>query len=399
MTWEVNPRDLTDRIARAAAIRSADVRDQRITLGALRGDLDAAPLDRDHDPACDHYAHCVFSLASGEGEVRTESPDAVGEEVLTVKSHTGVPITFSLEHLRGFNPSSIAAAPVEPVDSQFRMYGGRCLVLRNVLTLQECSCLIREMSRDMEPVTFRRDYRRNDRSIFDSPELADVLWQRVRPFASGLIINVDQDPARQRLLLDGVGGCPASADEECPEELRVGYGREGIWRPCGLNECIRFCRYGPGDFFRKHCDAPFCRSEDEQSLFTCMFYLDGGLQGGATRFLRIGGTAPGSDQFARAEDSDVLASVAPEPGMCILFFQPGLMHEGEDLKSGVKHILRTDVMFRRDADSKPVYSPRVAEARRLGRQAQDAEARGECDLACGLYRRAFKLDPRLERMF
>merc|ERR1712232_498847 len=237
-------------------------------------------------------------------------------------------------------------------DGQFRRYGGRCVILRNVLTPVECNYFIQEMSKDMEPVTFRRDYRRNERRVFDSPELANLLWRRVQPFTSGFSIHVDQDPAKQHLVADNAGDSGAEGSE-CPEELRIGYGREGIWHPQGLNECVRFCRYNPGDFFRRHCDACFCRSEDEQSLFTCMFYLDGGLDGGATRFLRIGGTAPKSDCYQLAQDDEVLASVAPEPGLCILFFQPGLMHEGEDLHSGVKHILRTDMMFRRDPDSKP----------------------------------------------
>merc|ERR1740121_2900851 len=130
-----------------------------------------------------------------------------------------------------------------------------------------------------------------------------------------------------------------------------------------------------------------------------MFYLDGQHDGGATRFLQVDQEMSLENQYKLANDNEVLASVTPEPGLCILFFQPGLMHEGEDLHSGVKHILRTDMMFRRDPDSKPLSSPRTAEARRLARQAQDAEERGECDLAVSLYRRAFKLDPKLERMF
>jgi len=129
-----------------------------------------------------------------------------------------------------------------------------------------------------------------------------------------------------------------------------------------------------------------------------MFYPDGQHDGGATRFLRIDGCLTEDNYLRPAAEGQLLASVPPEPGSCILLFQPGLLHEGEDLRAGEKHILRTDVMFRRDADTRPRLTAEQAEARRLLRQAEEAEAACECDRAVSLYRRAFRLDPRLERM-
>jgi len=249
----------------------------------------------------------------------------------------------------------------------------------------------------MEAVRYRYDYRRNDRCIFDSRNLANLLWNRIKPFATGLTLHVDQDPARQQLLNanEFVGEDKAGS---CPEELRIGLGNEGTWHPIGLNECLRFCRYNPGGFFRKHCDGQFRRSQDEMSLFTCMFYLDGDMEGGATRFLRPSGCFGEGDVYALAPDSEVLASLAPEPGLCLLFFQPGLLHEGEDIRSGIKHILRTDVMFRRDPDTRPQMKLHVAQALELVQQAQAAEERKDCDHAASLYRRAFKMYPEVERM-
>jgi hypothetical protein len=263
------------------------------------------------------------------------------------------------------------------------------MLLKNALTKPECRYLIEQMDKDMEQVRYRQDYRRNDRTVYDSPALTELLWKRVQPFCSGLSVCVDADPSKQRLLSEEAG--------DCPHDLRAGFGKEGVWHPTGLNECLRFCKYNPGDFFRKHCDGCFVRSEDEQSLFTCMFYLNGGFGGGATRFLGPSSSNIAS-QFKLADDSEVLASVAPEPGMCMLFFQPGLLHEGEDLHSGLKYLLRTDVMFRRDPATKVQRTMQQAKAMDLVQQAQAAEERGECDLACSLYRRAFKLDPDIEQM-
>lgn len=278
------------------------------------------------------------------------------------------------------------------------------MALRGVFTQEECRYLISNLtsSGDLEQVSYRHDYRRNDRCVFDSKELADMLWTRVRPFAEALAVSADpSDPSKQRLLRAEAAGESGSdgSPGECPEELQIGYGRGGVWRPVGLNECLRFCRYSPGGFFRAHCDASFRRSEEEMSLFTCMFYLDGGLEGGATRFLKFDRTLSPEASLLPAAEDDVVATVQPEPGLCLLFFQPGLLHEGEDLKQGVKHILRTDVMFRRDPGSGPQRTPQEEEAWSLAQQAQAAEAAGECDRACQLYRRAFKLDPKLERLF
>lgn len=311
-------------------------------------------------------------------------------EMRAVSHDGGKPVTFGLGPLREFDPGTVEVEPLEPVDSRFGRFGGRCLVLRHVLSPEECGYLIQEMSGDMVEVSYgRTDYRRNDRCIVESTELAEVLWRRVRPAVERLVVCVDpSDAARQRLLAEEEGG-------DCPAELRVGYGSEGVWRPAGLNECLRFCRYNPGGFFRAHCDGVFRRSEDEMSLFTCMFYLDGAMEGGATRFLHL----DGEQRLGPAPDDEVLASVAPEPGLCLLFFQPGLLHEGEDLRAGVKHILRTDVMYCRDPATKPLLSPQQAEALDLVQQAEVAERAKECDKAMRLYRRAFKLDPRLERMY
>mmetsp|Transcript_16670 Transcript_16670/g.37540 ORF Transcript_16670/g.37540 Transcript_16670/m.37540 type:complete len:335 (-) Transcript_16670:121-1125(-) len=324
-------------------------------------------------------------------------PDAQVEATSVEKYEGGRAVEFDLGLFEGFDASSVKVEAVEPIDRQFGRYGGRCLLLRNIITEQECQYLIREMSTDMEPVQYRHDYRRNDRCVFDSPELAEILWERVRPTAESLAVHAYDEPRRQRLLSEEETG---SQPEEgsCPEELQLQYGQEGIWRATGLNECLRFCRYTPGGFFRAHCDANFRRTDEEQSLFTCMFYLDSQMEGGATRFMRIDGVLTQENYLKLASDDQVLASVAPEQGLCVLFFQPGLLHEGEDLRGGVKHILRTDVMFRRDPDTKPQLTPRQAEALSLLRQAEAAEASHECDRAAQLYRRAFKLDPRLERI-
>merc|ERR1711879_257608 len=97
-----------------------------------------------------------------------------------------------------------------------------------------------------------------------------------------------------------------------------------------------------------------------------------------------------------APEDIVLASIPPAAGQCLLFFQPGLLHEGEDLLDGIKHILRTDVMYRRDPTTKPALNKEQQEGLDLVRQAEAATDAGDFDGACRLFRRAFKLYPELE---
>jgi hypothetical protein len=94
------------------------------------------------------------------------------------------------------------------------------------------------------------DYRKSDRCIVDSDELAAQLWERIQPFA----------PAVYRSR-----------------------------RAVGINERFRFLRYNPGDFFDRHRDGTYVRGlekgpehEGEVSMITVQIYLNGVAGGGAT---------------------------------------------------------------------------------------------------------------------
>jgi hypothetical protein len=137
----------------------------------------------------------------------------------------------------------------------------------------------------------RPDIRNNERASFDDVGLARALFERLRPHV--------------------------------PEVMRAS------WRAVGLKERFRAYRYDPGQYFAPHHDGCFRRDADEESLLTFLVYLDDGFTGGETRFIDHG------------------VSVAPKQGMALLF-QHHLLHEGVTLRSGTKHVLRSDVMYRRD---------------------------------------------------
>lgn len=102
--------------------------------------------------------------------------------------------------------------------------------------------------------------------------------------------------------------------------------RDGLWRPVGLNERLRFYRYTPGQVFKWHRDGSFVRNAKEHSTLTFLVYLDDDCDGGATEF----------------EDM----AVTPKRGTALVFTH-WMLHQGAVVTRGVKHVLRSDVMFRR----------------------------------------------------
>jgi predicted 2-oxoglutarate/Fe(II)-dependent dioxygenase YbiX len=131
--------------------------------------------------------------------------------------------------------------------------------------------------------------RNNARVIFDDPELAGLLFGRVRARVPGELMGM---------------------------------------HVVGANERFRGYRYHPGQRFAPHYDGSFIRSETERSLLTLMVYLNEGFEGGETALL------------------DLEETVVPRTGTALLFQHP-LLHEGCAVTRGVKYALRSDVMYRR----------------------------------------------------
>ena len=119
----------------------------------------------------------------------------------------------------------------------------------------------------------------------------------------------------------------------------------------GLNECLRFLRYDPGQFFLQHPDGDFRRGPRERpreiSFITLLLYLNEGYAGGHTTIWNaVGGQfGPWSDRPGRPRTDPGIA-VPPRIGMALLHDHI-LLHESPELRVGVKHVIRTDVMYER----------------------------------------------------
>jgi hypothetical protein len=144
-----------------------------------------------------------------------------------------------------------------------------------------------------------KDVRNNDRVMFDDPERAQALYERLSAHLSPLF--------------------------------------QKKWTPIGLNERLRLYRYDAGQLFNWHYDGHFARSNGERSMFTFMVYLNDDFEGGATSFSHVGYGVPSIGDMLR---------ITPAKGMALLFHHP-ILHRGDAVIAGRKYVLRTDVMYGR----------------------------------------------------
>ena len=169
----------------------------------------------------------------------------------------------------------------------------------NVYSRSECEALVARIDAAgpaLAPVTtargpvIRPDIRTNERVMFDDLDLAQGLFHRVAPHLPGELAG----------------------------------------RPLhGTNPRFRGYRYKPGQAFKPHYDGSYRKSETMESELTLLLYLNESFAGGETRFL------------------DIETDVHPRTGS-VLLFAHRVLHEGAEVTSGTKYVLRSDVMYGTD---------------------------------------------------
>lgn len=131
-----------------------------------------------------------------------------------------------------------------------------------------------------------KNIRNNSRIMFSDEVLAEKIWHKIQPF--------------------------------CIAEI-------GITKAFGLNEMFRFYKYEIGQKFKRHIDGSYQRNEQEMSLYTLLIYLNDDFEGGETTFDNL--------------------IIQPKIGSALIF-KHQLKHEGKEILSGEKYVLRTDIMYR-----------------------------------------------------
>ncbi|KAK9696000.1 hypothetical protein K7432_012697 [Basidiobolus ranarum] len=114
----------------------------------------------------------------------------------------------------------------------------------------------------------------------------------------------------------------------------------GTKKAVGLNDNIRLYKYNPGQKFDQHYDDSVKDSQGRTSEFTLLIYLNGvddtdfPLRGGETVFYSM-------------KPKDPPLSYKPIRGSALLHRHGAkcLLHEGKEVLSGVKYVLRSDLMY------------------------------------------------------
>eukprot|EP00928_Gymnodinium_smaydae_P054559 TRINITY_DN38308_c0_g1_i1.p1 TRINITY_DN38308_c0_g1~~TRINITY_DN38308_c0_g1_i1.p1 ORF type:complete len:260 (-),score=17.53 TRINITY_DN38308_c0_g1_i1:318-1097(-) len=114
---------------------------------------------------------------------------------------------------------------------------------------------------------------------------------------------------------------------------------------------VRLYKHAPGQHFAPHADGSFVDEDTgTQSVFTFLLYLNNVADGGRTCFFSgFVDSSPRSSDDMFKEKNLLLSSIAPvEPssGRALAFYHKHI-HKGEEVRSGVKYVIRLDVMYRR----------------------------------------------------
>ncbi len=210
---------------------------------------------------------------------------------------------------------AFALAPADPLPRDVPGYDvdapRHAKIVDNVITAADAARLIELAAGARDALTgiqgfspadlngrMQPDKRQSDRVMVDAPDLARQLFARLR--AALPTSTTDGDGAR--------------------------------WRLKSLNERLRFLKYSqPGDFFYPHTDGYFPRTRNERSFMTVLLYLNEGYRGACTTIYDVMGRP---------------LPVAPRTGMALVHDHL-VYHEVPPLREGVKHVIRTDVMYER----------------------------------------------------
>jgi predicted 2-oxoglutarate/Fe(II)-dependent dioxygenase YbiX len=178
---------------------------------------------------------------------------------------------------------------------------GDVVVLRNVLTPEECAAIIRVAEeRGFEKAALYNnhfsDVRKSQRCIVDSEVFVGALWPRLQH------------------AVPPKWGWQFVLDSQHP-----------------LNERLRILRYDPGDYFLPHRDGQYMSdSSGSISQITILLYLNEGYRGGYTEFKTTAGD---------------WCPVVTGVGDVVLMDQT-VSHHVPALLEGVKYSLRTEVMYK-----------------------------------------------------
>ncbi|EFC49721.1 P4Hc domain-containing protein [Naegleria gruberi] len=219
--------------------------------------------------------------------------------------------SIKVRQMFSYDRQSFELKPLEISGPFYEDSLNRLMVIPNFFSDDECRDLIKKCSnfQSLED-EYPKEHRNAMRELVTDNKLADLIFNRLK----------------NKIDLDQIGKSIAP----------YGLDSRGRWVACGVNECMRFSKYEKGEYFKIHTDGQFRRSENERSIYTLLIYLNQDFNGGETKFF----SDPNDDTF------NLHHTLKPSVGKLALFNQD-FYHEGCSVISGIKYILRTEIMYLR----------------------------------------------------
>ena len=272
----------------------------------------------------------------------------------------------------GVPPGAASSAVITKSYVDRERYGERAIVLHNVLSPDECSQIAELFTLlEVSEATSDKRYRNGMRCQVSSVPLAQLLFDRIRPFIadSTRVVTAENCSGFQQNTL-----------------------MIGDWHMEAVNDYLRLSYYAPEGHLGPHYDGEINPDANVCSIKTLLIYLNDDYVGGATNFVAehelYFDTAK---NIYRSPASAVVASVKGRRGDALVFDHK-LLHEGGILESGTKCIIQSELMYRR--------VDRMTAAEREGRawldKARTFEHERDGENAVRCYRAAFRLCPALE---
>ena len=191
-----------------------------------------------------------------------------------------------------------------------RLPGIDGFVVRGALTPEQCKAWIA----DAEAAGFEKNGHRitfagaRERAVMNDRDKAASLWDVLKPHLGPRLHVKDH-------------ACSFTGDH-VPES--------GTYDPVEISDFLRFSRYTAGGHFRPHIDTCYAKNAAEVGLMTILVYLDApAYEGGETVVY---------------DRSETPFTVVPETGMALVFHHH-IPHAGNVVRSGVKHVVRSEVVY------------------------------------------------------
>lgn len=246
------------------------------------------------------------------------------------------------------------------------------IIIDQLLTENECNDILSKSTDQYQTLKheFLEKDRQSERFLNINDNMANIIYHRISK-----IVHMENN---QKSLTP------------------YGFGIEGIWSPIGINPCFRHSKYvSPSNGFTFHRDTCYVHDRYHRSIFTLIIYLNDEFEGGETIFVQ-----PKTDRIIGEIVSEELKNgytelytFQPKKGSALLF-NHNVIHCGQPVISGVKHIIRTDVIFENttpELSQDYETSKYFIQAVEYYREANNQEMLGNVTLSSELYERGLSL--------